>query len=332
MVSLTLKVALLGLLAIASADWEHDFNKRSLLYTRPSGASGRSRSSLPWRYLGRNEDVVAESNESVDTSNSVEAPQASLESVESSVESAEVETRAPVPVPVQSAPVRKGESGRVTVRRPVEDSESEEADRSDQAVNPKEFITFSYYPISQHLTNSGSIVYEIEDNVLRTARSGKKKGKGCKKGKKGKGKGKKKGKGKGKKGKGKKGKCIKGGWWYVWDKKHGYLAGRWGDPPPKGLEREHYWHNFGKHGHGYGQGYDGHGQMGWKVKKQHGWGGHGGGGGGQFGGFGFGGGGGGVVTMDTMVGAGSRSTSTTGGAGLKKQKGLGWRLIFFNPR
>lgn len=59
---------------------------------------------------------------------------------------------------------------------------------------------------------------------------------------------------------------------------------RWGDPPPKGLEKEHYDHNFGQGGHKFGKGYDGKGHVG---------GGHGGHGGGHGGHGGHGGGGGG---------------------------------------
>jgi len=131
---------------------------------------------------------------------------------------------------------------------------------------------FTYYPVAEKLTEVGNVFYEVIDEA-RTSRGGHGKGKkgkkGCKKGKKGK-KGKKKGgwgrdgKGKGKGKKGKKGCGIHGGWWYVWDKKHGYISGRWGDPPPHGLEREHYDHGFGHHGHKFGHGYDGHGKMGHK--------------------------------------------------------------------
>jgi len=95
--------------------------------------------------------------------------------------------------------------------------------------------------------------------------------------------------GRGHKKKGKKKGCgIHGGWWYIYDKKHGYLSGRWGHPPPHGLEREHYWHGFGKlhnphhksvpwnkhghHGHhgghhGHHGGHHGHhGGWGWQPK------------------------------------------------------------------
>ena len=60
-----------------------------------------------------------------------------------------------------------------------EEDESAAAPRQD-------LITFSYYPINQRFDQSGSLVYEIEDNLIRTGRGGWGKGKKkkCKKGKK----------------------------------------------------------------------------------------------------------------------------------------------------
>lgn len=81
---------------------------------------------------------------------------------------------------------------------------------------------FTYYPVAEKVNGIGNVVYEVIDEV-RSARGGNKKGKKkCKSKKKSK---KKKGK---KKSKSKsKGDCgAHGGWWYVWDKKHGYISGR----------------------------------------------------------------------------------------------------------
>jgi hypothetical protein len=88
-------------------------------------------------------------------------------------------------------------------------------------------VEFTYYPVAEKVNGIGNVFYEVID-APRTARGDKKQKakKKCKKAKK-----------KGKKKKIAKACGHKGGWWYVWDKKHGYISGRWGDPPPKGLEK-----------------------------------------------------------------------------------------------
>jgi len=74
--------------------------------------------------------------------------------------------------------------------------------------------------------------------------------------------------------KGKKsGHPIKGGWWYKIVKGK-LITGRWGAPPPPGLEKEHY--KFGGYGGGWGHQQQSYGwgqpQHGWGKPQQHGWG------------------------------------------------------------
>ncbi|CAG7815968.1 unnamed protein product [Allacma fusca] len=115
---------------------------------------------------------------------------------------------------------------------------------------------------------------------------------------------------------------IKGGWWYKMTKK-GLISGRWGAPPPPGLEKEHYIYGGG-HGGGGGWGWGGGSGYGGGYGGGHG-GGHGGGYGGHRGGHGggYGGGWGGWGGSRRSHGGGYGGGGY-GGSGYGGRGGWGW--------
>ncbi len=109
----------------------------------------------------------------------------SVESAEEDVSSSASSEAQAVPVtrPVKIVPVilpgggsKKGESGRIVVkkvvpvRREQEVESDEEGDDRDFGQAQNDLISFSYYPIKQQYDSGGAVVYEIQDTDLRTAR------------------------------------------------------------------------------------------------------------------------------------------------------------------